>query len=89
MTGRASYSHDSQQLNSAESRLLHLLEDGRSYTLDELVTEAPEFSWAQLFIAMDHLNRSGMVELCRQGFSYWLRRVDLGSAVNVSYPYRR
>jgi len=87
MTERASCTNSSP-LTAAESQLLHLLQDGRSHTLEELLDEAPEFSWAQLFIAMDHLSRSGMVEICRHGFSYWLRKVESRSLVNASDPHR-
>ena len=80
--------NSSHQLTTAESHLLHLLQDGRSHTLEELLEEAPEFSWAQLFIAMDHLSRSGMIEICRHGFSYWLRKIESWSVANGSHPHR-
>ena len=70
--------NSSHQLTTAESRLLHLLQDGRSHTLEELLEEAPEFSWAELFVAMDSLSRSEVIELHRQGFTYWLRKASLG-----------
>lgn len=88
MTEPVSRTNGSHQLTTAESYLLHLLQDGRSHTLEELLEEAPEFRWAQLFIAMDHLSRSGMIEISRHGFSYWLRKTESGSVVNASHPHR-
>lgn len=61
-----------------ESHVLDLLRDGRLHTIEELLEEAPEFSWAELFVAMDSLSRSGVIELRRQGFTYWLRMASLG-----------
>ena len=57
-------------------------------TVEEVMEEAPEFSWAQLFVAMDSLSRSGMVELRRDGFMYWLRKTELWSTLNGSPPHR-
>lgn len=88
MTEPASCTNSSYQLTTAESHLLQLLQDGKSHTLEELLEEAPDFSWAQLFIAMDHLSRSGMIEICRHGFGYWLRKLESWSVVDVSHPHR-
>ena len=88
MNEPTSRTNSSHQLTTVESHLLYLLQDGKSHTLEELLEEAPEFSWAQLFIAMDHLSRSGRIEICRHGFSYWLRMVESWSVVNVSHPHR-
>ena len=73
MTPSAPSQDNAHRFRTPESRLLDLLRDGESYTLEEVLEEAPEFSWAQLFVAMDSLSRSGMVELRREGFMYWLR----------------
>jgi len=75
-------------LSTPESRLLDLLRDGESYTVEQVMEEAPEFSWAQLFVAMDSLSRSGMVELRREGFRYWLRKTELWSTLNGSPSHR-
>jgi len=88
MTPSASSQNITHQLSTPESRLLDLLRDGESYTVEQVMEEAPEFSWAQLFVAMDSLSRSGMVELRRQGFRYWLRKTELWSTLNGSPPHR-
>ena len=46
--------------------------------IEELLEKAPEFSWAQLFVAMDSLSRSKVIELRRHGFTYWLRKASPG-----------
>ena len=88
MTPSAPYQNITHQLSTPESRLLDLLRDGESYTVEQVMEEAPEFSWAQLFVAMDSLSRSGMVELRRDGFMYWLRKTELWSTLNGSRPHR-
>ena len=62
------------ELGAPESRILDLLRDGRFHTIEELLDEAPEFSWTELFVAMDSLSRSEVIELRREGFTYWLKR---------------
>ena len=88
MTPAARSQNITNQLSTPESRLIDLLRDGESYTVEEVMEEAPEFSWAQLFVAMDSLIRSGMVELRRDGFMYWLRKTELWSTLNGSRPHR-
>ena len=88
MTPSAPSQNITHQLSMPESRLLDLLRDGESYTVEQVMEEAPEFSWAQLFVAMDSLSRSGMVELRRDGFMYWLRKTELWSTLNGSRPHR-
>ena len=66
----------SQRLSTPESHVLDLLRDGRPHTLEELLEKAPEFSWAQFFVAMDSLSCSEVIDLCRHGFTYWLRKAS-------------
>ena len=88
MTPAARSQNIAHQLSSPESRLLDLLRDEESYTVEEVMGVAPEFSWTQLFMAMDSLSRRGMVELRREGFVYWLRKTELWSTLNGSPPHR-
>jgi hypothetical protein len=67
--------YDKAHLVVPEDLVLDRLQDDRPFTLEELLLQAPELSWAQLFLAMDILSRRGDVELRRQGFTYTLKRV--------------
>jgi len=58
-----------------EDLVLDRLQDGRRFTVEEILVEVPELSWAQLFLAMDILSRRGDVELRRLGFTYTLKKV--------------
>jgi len=67
--------YDKAHLVVPEDVVLDLLQDDRPFTVEELLLQVPELSWAQLFLAMDILSRRGDVELRRQGFTYTLKRV--------------
>ena len=88
MTLSASSQSNTHRLSTPESHLLDLLRDGEFYTLEAVLEEAREFSWAQLFVAMDSLSRSGVLELRREGFTYRLRKTELWSTLNGSPPHR-
>lgn len=87
MTRSASSQNSAFRLSTPESHLLDLLRDGGAHTVEELLDEAPEFSWSQLFVAVDSLSCSGMIELRRNGFAYWLKKAGAWGAVNVSDPH--
>ena len=88
MTPAARSQNITHQLSTPESRLLDLLRDGEPYTVEQVLEEAPDFTWVQLFVAMDNLSRSGMVELRREGFIYWLRKAESWSTLNGTPPHR-
>jgi hypothetical protein len=88
MTPSVPSQNNPHRLSTPESRLLDLLRDGKPYTVEKVLEEAPDFTWGQLFVAMDSLSRSGMVELRREGFIYWLRKADSWSTLNGSPPHR-
>ncbi|SLM49653.1 protein of unknown function [Nitrospira japonica] len=69
----AAYEHADHSL--PEDLILDRLQDGRRFTIEEMLVQVPELSWAQLFLAMDILSRRGDVELRRRGFTYTLKRV--------------
>lgn len=80
--------NNSHRLSTPESRLLDLLRDGEPYTVEQVLEKAPEFTWVQLFVAMDSLSRTGMVELRREGFMYWLRKAESWSTLNGTPSHR-
>ena len=76
------------QPGTPESHLLDLLGDGQFKSIEELLEEAPGFRWAELFILIDSLSRSGMVELRRKEFTYWVKKAEPRRAAHVSHPRR-
>ena len=59
---------------TAQEMIFGLLEDGRSYTVEELLKEVHHVSWAQVFLALDHLSRCGRIELRRKGVTFLARK---------------
>lgn len=59
-------SRTDQESNSpVEQRLLVALKTSGAQTIEQLVSSQPTVSWAQVFLAIDRLSRSGMVLLRR------------------------
>jgi hypothetical protein len=54
-----------------ESVIFQELQRSGACTFEELVTALPDYSWNQVFIAVDQLSRDGLLQLKRQGrFDY-------------------
>lgn len=59
-----------------EEEIIERLHSGpRSF--DEIVTGLPDFSWGEIFVAIDYMSRDGRVFLRQLGFSTY--QVSLGS----------
>jgi hypothetical protein len=54
----------------AEEAILSMLQQHEVLIMDDLITGRPEFSWAQLFLAIDRLSRKNLITLHRVGLSY-------------------
>lgn len=54
----------------ADEAVLDLLQRDEGLMMDDLIAERPDFSWAQLFLAVDRLSRKNLIMLHRVGLSY-------------------
>lgn len=54
----------------ADEAVLDLLQRDEGLMIDALIAERPDFSWAQLFLAVDRLSRKNLIVLHRVGLSY-------------------
>ena len=59
-------------VDELETRILASLNDETVIGLDALIDMLPEFSWNQIFSAVDQLARSGNIVLRRHRFNYTL-----------------
>jgi hypothetical protein len=57
----------------ADEVVLNMLQRYGALMMDDLIAERPEFSWAQLFLAIDRLSRKNLVSLRRVSLSYQIR----------------
>ena len=57
----------------AEEAVLNMLQRYEVLMMEDLMNGRPDFSWAQLFLAVDRLSRRQVISLCRTGLSYEIR----------------
>ena len=54
----------------ADEAVLNMLQRYQVLMLEDLITGRPDFSWAQLFLAIDRLSRKNVIALRRIGSRY-------------------
>ncbi len=64
-----------------EPTILNMLQQHEVMTMDEILTVGqPDFTWSQVFVAIDHLSRQKLIALHRVGLSYQI------SLMNQEWP---
>jgi hypothetical protein len=66
----------SSRYAEAEQAVLDMLRSYEMLTMEDLMIGQPQYSWAQLFLAIDVLSREGTIALHRQGLSYEIRSMN-------------
>lgn len=54
----------------AEQAILNMLQRYEVLMMEDLITGRPDFSWSQLFLAVDRLSRKNLIALRRIGLGY-------------------
>jgi hypothetical protein len=57
----------------ADKAVLNMLQRYGALMMDDLIVGRADFSWAQLFLAIDRLSRKNLISLRRVGLSYQIR----------------
>jgi len=57
----------------ADEAVLNMLQRYEVLMMEDLIIGRPDFSWAQLFLAIDRLSRKNLIALHRAGLSYQIR----------------
>ena len=65
----------------AEEAVLNMLQQSEVFLMEDLVVGQPDFSWAQLFLAIDRLSRKNLIVLHRTGMRYEIRPMSLKRAL--------
>jgi hypothetical protein len=52
-----------------EEAIVETLQRSGPCCLDEVVTDLPNFSWGEVFLAVDRMSRDGRVSLLQLGYS--------------------
>jgi hypothetical protein len=60
----------------ADEAILDMIKRYEVLTMDDLIITQPNFSWAQLFLAVDRLSRKNLLAFRRIGLSYQIRRMN-------------
>ena len=60
----------------ADEAVLNMLQRYEVLMMDDLIIGRPDFSYAQLFLAIDRLSRKNLVALRRMGLSYQIRPMN-------------
>ena len=54
----------------ADEAILNMLQRDEVLMMDDLIAGRPDFSWAQVFLAVDRLSRKNLIRLHRVGLGY-------------------
>ena len=68
-----------------EDAIIEKLRSG-PYCFDEVVTGLPNFSWGEIFVAVDRMSRDRRVFLLQLGYSTY--QISLGSHVASTVQYQ-
>ncbi|BFU94808.1 MAG: protein of unknown function [Nitrospira sp.] len=68
----------STEVMEAEEAVLNMLRRYEVLEMEDLIIGRPDFSWAQLFLAVDRLSRMNVIVLSRFGLRYHVRLLPHG-----------
>jgi hypothetical protein len=71
----------------ADEVVLNMVQRYEVLMMEDLVIGRPDFSWAQMFLAIDRLSRKNLISLRRMGQSYQIR--TRSHARGLDYTHRR
>jgi hypothetical protein len=71
----------------AEEAVLNMLQRYEVLMMEDLIMGQPDFSWAQLFLAIDRLNRKNLITLHRTGLSYQIRLTNFEGTLDQEQQY--
>jgi len=60
----------------ADEAVLNMLQRYEVLMMEDLISGLPDFSWAQLFLAIDRLSRNDLIVLRRVGLTYQIRPMN-------------
>lgn len=75
------------QREEVESAILERLERGGPCSLEELYQALSDYSWNQVFAAIDRLSRNGRLLLRRPGRFDYLASIGMPSSDAPMHPY--
>ena len=73
----------------ADDAVLHMVQRYEVLMMEDLIIGRPDFSWAQLFLAVDRLSRKNLITLCRMGQSYQIRTINHAETLGQTYQHEQ
>lgn len=66
----------------ADEVVLNMLQQYEVLMMEDLIAGRPDFSWAQLFLAIDRLSRKNLITLRRVGMDFEIRTMNHGGTLD-------
>ena len=73
--------------SDADEAILQMLQQDEVLMMDDLIAGRPDFSWAQLFLAVDRLSRKNLITLHRVGLSYQICLMNQEWTLDQEQPH--
>jgi len=71
----------------ADEVVLNMVQRYGVLMMDDLIIGRPDFSWAQLFLAIDRLSRKNLIGLRRMGQSYQICTIIHAEALGQTHHH--
>jgi len=72
---------------NADEVVLNMLQRYEVLMMEDLIIGRPDFSWAQLFLAIDRLSRKNLISLRRVGPSYQIRTITHAGTIGQMHDH--
>lgn len=66
----------SSHCTGVEQAVLNMLQRYEMLMMEDLISVRSDFSWEQLFLAIDRLSRKNLIAVHRVGLSYQIRQIN-------------
>ena len=71
----------------ADEAVLSMVQRYEVLMMEDLIIGRPDFSWAQLFLAIDRLSRKNLISLRRVGSSYQIRTMTQVGTIGQTHDH--
>ena len=73
----------------ADDAVLTMVQRYEKIMMEDLILGRPDFSWAQLFLAIDRLSRKNLLTLRRMGSSYQIRTMKHARILGQTHQHEQ
>jgi len=73
----------------ADDVVLNMVQRYKALMMEDLIIGRPDFSWAQLFPAIDRLSRKNVITLRRVGSNYQIRAMKHAGTIGQTHHHEQ